>query len=113
MKKSGKRFLEKGLFVTIGTYSIDLPAWMGGEIWEDGFDLIDDAKDIINIVVLLSSVVAVIMIIVSAYTLITASGNPDKIEQGQKTLTTAIVGLVIVWIAGLIVRFVLTLLGVT
>jgi hypothetical protein len=52
------------------------------------------------------------MIIVSGYTLITSTGNPDKVKQGQDTLTAALIGLVIVWIAGLIIKSILSILGV-
>ncbi|MFA6754524.1 MAG: hypothetical protein WCR68_01625 [Candidatus Dojkabacteria bacterium] len=109
MKKSTKNFFKRGLFVTIGGQVVDFPIV---EKWKDLDEVILDVKDIINAFIMFSSVVAVAMIIVSGYTLITAMGNPDKIEQGQKTLTAAIIGLIVVWIAGLIIKFVLTLLEV-
>lgn len=104
MKKDLKKIFRKGFFVMIGGKDIEFPI---GEKWGGLDEVIFDIKDIINIAIALSSVAAVAMIIVSGYTLITASGNPDKIEQGQKSLTAAIIGLVLVLIAGLVVRFVL------
>jgi hypothetical protein len=71
-----------------------------------------DVQGIIDLLVILSSIVAIVMIIVSGYTLITSTGNPDKVKQGQDTLTAALIGLVIVWIAGLIIKSILSILGV-
>jgi hypothetical protein len=76
--------------------------------WSDEKGLALHIRDIIDILIGFGSVVAVAMIIVSGITLITSTGDPDKVEQGQKTLTGAIIGLVIVWTAGLIIRTILT-----
>ena len=96
--------------ITIGGYDIDFPI---GERWVSAEGVLLEGTDILKIFIGFSVVIAVAMIIVSGYTLITAAGNPDKIEQGQKTLTAAIVGLVVVFLAALIIQFVLTSLGVT
>jgi len=81
--------------------------------WSDpqGVGLSIEIRDIINILIGLGSVVAVAMIIVSGITLITSTGDPDKVEQGQKTLTGAVIGLVIVWVAGLLIKILLQFLG--
>lgn len=104
MKKDFNKIFRSGFFVMVGGNEINFPM---GEKWGGLDEVIFDIRDIISVAVALSSVVAVAMIIVSGYTLITASGNPEKIEQGQKTLTAAVIGLVVVWVAGLIIRFVL------
>ncbi len=61
----------------------------------------------INYIVIFSALVAVLLIIASAYTLITATGDPDKISKGQKGLAAAIVGMIIVFLARAIVFFVI------
>lgn len=61
----------------------------------------------INFFVGFSALVAVIMIIVAGYTFITAAGDPDKIDKAGKTITAAVVGLVIVFIARILVEFVI------
>ena len=98
------------LAVTVGGSQIDFPVEPKfsnlGDILTQGFDLV-------SMLMLLGSVVAVTMIIVSGYTLITSTGDPEKIEKGQKTLTGAIIGLVVVLIAGLIIKFVLELVKYT
>jgi hypothetical protein len=108
MKKYLEKITKGGLLVTIGGHNIDFPIL---DVWGSSDPigaLLEDGVDIINLLITFSSVVAVAMIIVSGYKLITAAGDPDKIDSGQKTLTAAVVGLVIVWIVGLIIKFVLT-----
>ena len=58
-----------------------------------------------------AGVVAVAFVIVAGYTIMTASGDPQKLKKGQDTLIYAIAGLVIVVCAGLFVEFVAKLLG--
>lgn len=52
-------------------------------------------------------VVAVIIIIVAGYLYITASGDEAKIKKATTTLTWAIVGLIVAFIAMILVRFIM------
>jgi len=54
-----------------------------------------------------AALVAVAFLVVAGFTYITAAGDEQKIGKATKTLTFAIVGLVICFIAVLIVNFVL------
>lgn len=62
--------------------------------------------NLLNFIVGFSAVVAVVMIIYGGFTFITAAGNPDNISKGGKILTAAIVGMIIVFIAKLIITFI-------
>ena len=104
MKKHIKDFFKGGLFLTIGGYSISFPV---GEKWGDIDELLHDITGLINIMIIFSAVIAVTMIIVAGYTLITSGGEPDKAEKGQRTLTAAIIGLGVVFLVKLILTFVL------
>lgn len=53
-------------------------------------------------------VVAVIVIIVAGYMYITAAGDENKIKKATTTLTWAIIGLIVAFVALLLVRFVMT-----
>lgn len=53
-------------------------------------------------------VVAVIIIIVAGYLYITASGDEAKIKKATTTLTWAVIGLIVAFIAMILVRFVMT-----
>jgi amino acid transporter len=61
----------------------------------------------INFFVYFSAFVAVVLIVVAGYSFMTSAGDPEKVKNAQKTLTAAIVGMVIVFMARMIVGFVL------
>jgi hypothetical protein len=61
----------------------------------------------IEFFVYFSAFVAVVLIVVAGYGFMTSAGDPEKVKKAQKTLTAAIVGMVIVFMARMIVGFVL------
>jgi cytochrome bd-type quinol oxidase subunit 2 len=65
-------------------------------------------ETVINIFSLVVGVVAVIMIIIGGLKYITSSGDSGNITGAKNTILYAIVGLVVVALAQIIVRFVLT-----
>lgn len=67
----------------------------------------DTIKSIVNVLSAVIGVIAVIVIILAGFRYITSAGNEQSIAAAKKTLLYAIVGLVIVALAQLIVRFVL------
>ncbi len=62
---------------------------------------------VINLFSIVVGVVAVVMVIVAGFRYITSGGSSDKVGSAKSTLMYAIIGLVIVAMAQLIVRFVL------
>jgi cytochrome bd-type quinol oxidase subunit 2 len=70
-------------------------------------DVLELAQRVINLAILLAALVCVVVLIASGYSYITAAGDEQKIEKATKTLTYAIVGLVICFIAVILVQFVL------
>lgn len=108
IKKGIVEKFKKGLLVSIGGLNIDFPIEPD---WDSPEDVLNVGNDIISEIIIFASVIAVAMIVVSGYTLITAAGDPDKIKKGQNTLTAAIVGFIIVLLVVLIIRFVLTEMG--
>lgn len=62
---------------------------------------------LINFMTGFAALVAVILIVVAGYMFITSSGDADKVEKAGKTLSGAIVGLVIVFVARVLVEFIL------
>ncbi len=64
-------------------------------------------KNIINIFSLVVGVVAVLMIIVGGFRYITSGGNDGNVGNAKNTILYAVIGLVIVALAQIIVRFVL------
>ncbi len=73
--------------------------------------LLSWVKNILNLVIGLAGLVSVAILIFAGYGFITANGDEDKIAKSTKSLTFAIVGLVICLISVLIVTFVLDKIG--
>jgi hypothetical protein len=65
-------------------------------------------ENVINILSIVIGIIAVIVIILAGFRYITSAGNEQTIAAAKKTLIYAIVGLVIVALAQMIVRFVLS-----
>jgi hypothetical protein len=68
----------------------------------------DLVKEIINILSVIVGIVAVIMIIIGGFRYITSGGSSEKVTAAKNTILYAIIGLVIVALSQVIVRFVLT-----
>ena len=75
------------------------------------FDTIESLLDkIADILFTYSIPLLVIMIIIGAFYLITAGGSPEKIKTGKKVITWAIIGFVVILIAGSIASLIRNLL---
>jgi hypothetical protein len=65
-------------------------------------------KNLINLLSVVVGIVAVIMIILAGFRYITSGGKQESVASAKNALLYAIIGLVIVALAQIIVRFVLT-----
>ena len=70
-------------------------------------DLSCIAAKITGFLVIIAPAIATIMILVGAFQMITAGGDPKKFSDGKKTLLYAAVGLVVVLLAGTIINLVI------
>ena len=73
-----------------------------------GMDLGTWVTTTINWAIGIATLICVVMLIASGYSYITAAGDEAKIQKATKTLTWAIVGLVICFISVILVQFVVT-----
>lgn len=64
-------------------------------------------SDVINVFSVIVGIVAVIMIIVGGFHYITSGGSDEKVKKAKNTILYAIIGLVVVALAQIIVKFVL------
>lgn len=64
----------------------------------------------INFFIIFSAVIAVIMLIVAGYMFITSAGDADKVQKASQTVTAAIIGMVIVFVAKILVEYVLSII---
>ncbi len=69
-------------------------------------------QSILNVAVQLAGVVAFVMIIVGGFQLLTAGGDPKKAQTAKNTITFAVVGLVLLIVAWLILKFIEDFTGV-
>lgn len=81
--------------------------WIGGIEGQDG-DVNTWVVSLINWAIGLAALAAVVMLIAAGFMYITANGDENKIGKATSTLTFAIVGLVICFIAVMLVNFVLS-----
>jgi vacuolar-type H+-ATPase subunit I/STV1 len=79
-----------------------------GAVQIDGDKLIDNFVD--GVLWILGAL-AVIMMIVGGLSITTAGGDPDKVKKGKTTLLSAVVGLMVVMLAGVIVNIVMIIGG--
>lgn len=75
---------------------------------EQGTGITGLIKTIVNILSIIVGVVAVIMIIIGGFRYITSGGKQESVTGAKNTILYAVIGLVIVALAQVIVRFVLT-----
>jgi heme O synthase-like polyprenyltransferase len=97
------------MFLTSTVYAADsaetyLSKITGGTTQGDLMTLI---YGIINWAIGIAALLCVVILIVSGYKYITAAGDENKVESATKTLTFAIVGLVVCFIAVILVQFVI------
>jgi hypothetical protein len=76
--------------------------------FDAGGNLNDLVTKIVNILSVIVGIVAVIMIIIGGFKYITSGGDSNRVASAKNTIIYAIVGLIIVALAQVIVRFVLS-----
>ena len=75
-------------------------------------DLIAVIGRIVTAAYAMAGVAAVLFIIYGGYSIMIATGDPQKLKKGQDTLAYAFVGLVVVIASGALLRYIAALLGV-
>ena len=93
-----------------GLGTIGLYQWFGiDNPFSSSFETIDGTvgkvHQVIGIATPLSALVAVGLIIYGGILMITSAGDAEKVDQGTKAITAAIIGMIIVFIARLIILF--------
>ncbi|MFH0829416.1 MAG: pilin [Candidatus Kerfeldbacteria bacterium] len=78
----------------------------GGSVGLGTADLKTTAVNIISWLLGIVSLVAVVMIIIGGLLWLTSAGNEERIEKAKKTISSAVIGLILVILAWAIVIFV-------
>lgn len=63
------------------------------------------AGNVVRILMYIGGIAAVVIIIVAGIQYITSAGNPDAVTRAKRTITNAVIGLVLVGLAYSIVTF--------
>lgn len=69
-------------------------------------------QNIVTAAVVLAGVVAVVLIVLSGIKLITSGGDPKQVEGARKTMTYAIIGLVLILLSFFIIKLIGFITGV-
>ena len=77
-----------------------------------GTNLGDILFDVINALLLFAGAVAVLFLIIGGFRYVVSTGNPEQVEAAKKTILYAILGLIIIFIAFVLVKLVQQYLGV-
>lgn len=72
----------------------------------------DIINDILPYVYSLAGIVLLLLLISGGIGLMTAAGDPKKVEVSQKRITSAIIGVIIIFISFFVVQFLSRLLGI-
>ena len=75
-------------------------------------DLVDIVENIFNLAIRLAGILAFIMLILGGFKYLTSGGDPKATESARKTLTYAVLGLVLVIAAWFILKFLSEFTGV-
>ncbi len=78
----------------------------GSNATTDNFDT--KLQAVLNWIFSIIGIVAVIMIILGGFTMMTSSGDPGKVKKGKDTILYGVIGLVVALLAIVIVNFVVT-----
>lgn len=82
-----------------------------GAFWAQGSDWQTILNNVTTIIFIFAGIVAFIYLLYSGFVYLTAGGNPETAKKGQQGLLNAILGLVIIFLAYGIVRFVVSFLS--
>lgn len=69
-------------------------------------------KNVITAALVFSGIVALVIIIYAGAQYITSKGDPEKVATAKKTLTYAVLGLIVIFLSFFIVGLISTLTGV-
>ncbi|MBU3957279.1 pilin [Patescibacteria group bacterium] len=74
-------------------------------------DLVDIVENIFNLVIRLAGILAFIMLLIGGFRYLTSGGDAKAAESARKTITYAILGLVLIIAAWFILKFIAEFTG--
>jgi len=92
------------IYATDPWAEIDPPVSSDFSTWEG---VLRKIYELFDFFVPFSVIVAITMIVVGGYSLIISNGDPEKIKKGSDIITAAVVGMILVFLSKLIVKFII------
>ena len=83
--------------ITLTSKDVNIPNGSANDVLNAG----------LNIVYFIAGVVAVVMIIISGFTLVTNGGEPEAVKKARNTILYSVVGLVVIFAAFAVTWFVI------
>jgi len=74
-------------------------------------NLVELIKNIINILLYIGGAIAVLFVIIGGYQYLTSGGNEEAAEKGRKTVTNAVIGIILMAMAFTIINVVVGTVG--
>ena len=100
----GDKSITAGTNVTQSAFCIDTPQGKNGT----NNPVIAIINDVTNIISAIAGVVAIVMIVISGFQMVSSSGNSEKIANARNTIIYSAIGLIIIALARIIVWFILS-----
>ena len=88
--------------------AVDFDQEISDEDRETFDEILEPVMKIYNLVKYSATVLAVVVLLSAGITAMLAGGNPAKVEQAKNMAMYVVIGLVVIWIAPLIVNFVVS-----
>lgn len=88
--------------------SVDFDQEISEEDRETFDEILEPVMKIYNLVKYSATVLAVIVLLFAGITYMTSGSNPAKREQGKNMVMYVIIGLAVIWVAPLIVQFIVS-----
>ena len=109
--------IQKGLYSIIGFVTTTASTF--AVFWEDKVNINDTSKNtadvtiqnLINQAMMYISILAVCYGIWGGFQIITAGGDEEKVKKGRTILIQVVIGIIVIWLAGSIVKWVVGLVA--
>lgn len=105
MKKAFSIFLLVLLFLPLGVLAVDFNSTVSPQDQQTFDQILQPVMKIYNFVKYAATVLAVVFLVFAGITFISSGNDQAKREQAKMMITYIVIGLIIIWVAPLVVQF--------
>lgn len=92
--------------------NVTLPGYSGTGFKFENKTVADIFNDLLPYIYVFAGIILLFMLIVGGFGMMTAAGDPKKVEASQKKITNGLVGFIIIFISYFVVQIVELVLGI-